>query len=507
MDGEVLAATRHARRMSIDAREGDVSQASGRCGSVTESEGLRDHGSGDMEADDIVDSSAAMMEAAAGAKLGASSYAVKLKLGGRAGKNDKIPGQALRLQINVLSVSLHNPTGLLHSCHAYEQLAAPCCWPCEKGLILSLEGAADLRFKAKDVDAKDICQLIQQAKQNFDAVAPAESENSSDDSDDQVEVAKKVVEKRQYSQAGRTVTLHGLGGRKVQLNGASGTVIHSEGGRFELAVNGQTVSVPKANCTLELQEESSEEDSEQESSEDEKDGIGTASSSASARLSAAVEKETAEATATTTSKATQQQAQAVLGQKLYSAMLSGEAVQLEVSGMGLRVYDQSGGSVLETHMYERMVSWGVEVTGKGFEVELKDRSADNINTVAFFFTPGFGDEICAAMTEKASELGAAKRKKFKEENDSFFTAAATAARLPLESERVKEDNDDYFTRAPALETVVSTAPSGSSVTPPDSTAFGKMPAAVVESMVQAKLKGKAVQLVVGGMGLQVTCSQ
>ena len=73
--------------------------------------------------------------------------------------------------------------------------------------------------------------------------------------------------------------------------------------------------------------------------EDEKfDGIETASSSASGRLSAEVEKETAEAAAdaTTTAKATQQQAQAVLEQKLYSALPSGEAVQLEVSGMGLR---------------------------------------------------------------------------------------------------------------------------------------------------------------------------
>ena len=177
-------------------------------------------------------------------------------------------------------------------------------------------------------------------------------------------------------------------------------------------------------------------------------------------------------------------------QKLYCAMHAGEAVQLEVSGMGLRVYDQSG-SVLETHMYERMVSWGVEVAGKGFEVEVNDGAAGSTSAVAIFFACGNGAEICGAITEKAVELSTAKR-------------SLKAARQASMDRRVGEDNDRFFDRAPSPPSMPETALSGGGNGDGEAALpVPALPAAVVESMVPAKLKGKAVQLVVGGMGLQV----
>ena len=159
-DSAVVAATHQARRMSIDARQGAGGGLAEAPGGAAELAEIKGEGK-------PVTSGAALMEVAA--SMDVEGYVVKLK---SADKGDSTPGEQLKLKVGRLCVSLHaagSSRAPPHSVYEYDQIAAtPCSWVCDKGFMLALENAENLRFKVKAEQAKEICEMVQQAKTKFD---------------------------------------------------------------------------------------------------------------------------------------------------------------------------------------------------------------------------------------------------------------------------------------------------------------------------------------------------
>ena len=91
---------------------------------------------------------------------------------------------------------------------------------------------------------------------------------------------------------------------------------------------------------------------------------------------------------------------------MHEAKLKGKRVQLAASDMGLQVFDDKTGAVLETHMYQLLDGWSV--SSKGLTVTPKG-SAKSI-----VFVCESGKAVVLEMQEKALALKAATKKRLGE---------------------------------------------------------------------------------------------
>eukprot|EP01051_Picozoa_sp_SAG22_P004178 SAG22_NODE_217_length_14910_cov_65.532978_8_plen_932_part_00 len=171
--------------------------------------------------------------------------------------------------------------------------------------------------------------------------------------------------------------------------------------------------------------------------------------------------------------------------EMYDVKLKGKKMQIKVGGMGLQVFEK--GRASETHMYMSMLSWG-DRPGKGFEIIPKDGKE-----IVFTCADDVAKTIIAEMTKIAKELAASKKE---------------AEKAAKEAEAAKADAPEGKEDAGAETTIADRGPTSMGSMDIRSEAKAavdalSLPAALQNDMHNVKIKGKKVQVMVSGMGLQV----